>query len=183
MALAIGALFFALRKDAQVRKARDETRKAQMITEIHVQTAKKVREEKSKLEDEIGDWKLRAKSAKDIATALDEAKLPAGSDGLKKTLVLKMGELFKNPGPESVLIVDPKRAASSANALRNAEAKAVLLASCQTDRDTYLGERNTARTDLVKAKARFSKGILIGAGGTVVTFIAVSLLTKKKSSE
>ncbi len=179
MALAIGALFFALRKDAQVRKARDETRKAQVIAEVHAQTAKKVREEKSKLEDQVGDWKLRAKSAEDIATALDEAELPAGSDGLMETIVLKMGELFT--APAEVLVVDPKRAASSANALRRAEAKAALLASCQTDRDKYLGERDIVRMDLVKAKGRFSKGILIGAGGTVVTFITVSLLTKKKT--
>lgn len=179
MALAITALFFALRKDAQVRKAQDETKKAEQMAEVHAGAAKKAREQTSRLADQVGDLKLRAKSAEEIAKALDEAKLPAGSDGLMDTIALKTGDIFKAPAP--VLVVDPKRAASSANALLRAEAKAALLASCQRDRDIFETERDQTRTDLVKAKARFSKGILIGAGGTVVTFVAVSLLTKKKT--
>lgn len=178
MALAIGALFFALRKDTQVRKAQDETRKAKIVAEAHAESVKKIREENSKLEDQVGDWKLRAKSAEEIAEALDEAKLPAGSDGLMDTLVLKMGEIFK--APAEVLVVDPKRASSAAIALKAAEAKARLLAGCQTERDTYETQRDIARIDLVKAKARFSKGILIGAGGTVVTLITVGILVRKR---
>lgn len=165
LGLAIIGLVFVLRKDGQARKAME-------LARTHEAAAQKVREEKSGLEDEVLALRIARKKPEDIAAALDAApRLIPGDGPLQPTRTLRAGDIFT--AGRTVHIVDPIRSAEAAAALTRAEAKAALLASCQTVRDGFEKERDQERLRALKWKARFPWGIVIGAGVATVAYVAI----------
>jgi hypothetical protein len=161
LALALGAGFFALKKDREARASR-------VMAETHAQAAQDVRVENSQLGRKVTALELARRKAEDIAAAFDSAPriLPESVESIP-TRTLKAGETFTADKP--INLVDPERLAEAAASLLNDNKNATLLAKCQTVRDGFQEDARQERIRALKWKGRFPLGILAGAAvvGTV----------------
>lgn len=156
LVLALGAGFFALKKDREAKASRS-------LAETHAQAANDVRVENSELGRKVSALELARQNAEDIAAAFDAAPriMSESAEAPVETRTLKAGETFTADRP--LHIVDPERLAEAAASLADDGKMRGLLATCLTDRDTFEENARAQELRALKWKGRFPLGILAGA--------------------